>query len=186
MRPAHVCDVFFECGFPWWIGGGWAVEAAGGHSRLHEDTDVLVLRRDLDRVRTYLAEYHLWQADSGWIAPLPLRGRLRDDTSQLWLRRNAHSPWELDLLLTPTDGDDWLYKRDARIRRPLNSIGFLADDGIPYLRPEIVLLFKAKLLREKDQADFDSLLPHLSAASREFLAGALIATLPRHPWLAQC
>jgi hypothetical protein len=79
--------------------------------------------------------------------------------SQLWVRRDAHSPWLVDLLLTLTDGNDWLYMRDQGIRRPLATIGFVVDDGVKYLQHEIVLLFKAKPKRSKDEIDFD-VLPH--------------------------
>ncbi|MBJ7608812.1 MAG: amino acid transporter [Candidatus Dormibacteraeota bacterium] len=185
MLPAQVGKLFAGCGFPWWIGGGWAVEAAGGRQRAHEDTDVVVLRRDLAEVRRQLGDYHLWQARDGFIKPLARADAIGEEISQLWLRRNASSPWELDLLLTPTDGDDWLYRRENSVRRPVGSIGFLGVDGLPYLRPEIVLLFKAKLHRGKDQADFDALLPQLSAEAREFLAASLHTTLPEHPWLVQ-
>ena len=33
------------------------------------------------------------------------------------------------------------------------------DDGIPYVIPEVVLLFKAKARRAKDEADFQHALP---------------------------
>jgi hypothetical protein len=63
----------------------------------------------------------------------------------------------VDLLLTPTDGESWVFKRNDAIRRPLDSVGWVAPDGVSYLRPEVVLLFKAKLGRPKDEADFRSL-----------------------------
>jgi hypothetical protein len=37
---------------------------------------------------------------------------------------------------------------------------------VPYLLPEIVLLFKAKHRRPKDRADFDGVLPLLDRACR--------------------
>ena len=40
-------------------------------------------------------------------------------------------------------------------------------DGIPYLAPELVLLFKAKHPRQKDQADFDSYGPLMTLAQRD-------------------
>jgi hypothetical protein len=36
---------------PWWVAGGWAVDAHVGHvTRQHDDADVLVLQRDLHLV----------------------------------------------------------------------------------------------------------------------------------------
>ncbi len=48
------------------------------------------------------------------------------------------------------------------------------DDGIPYGRPEIVLLFKAKYaVRDRDQADFEAVVPRLEPERRRWLAEAL-------------
>ncbi|MBJ7594913.1 MAG: hypothetical protein JF886_08635 [Candidatus Dormibacteraeota bacterium] len=185
MAPAHVASLFSASGFRWWIGGGWAVDAVTGVTRLHEDTDVVVLRDDLAAVRRHLHDFHFWEAESGILRPLPSGESPREEVSQLWLRDDAYSPWVLDLLLTPTSGDEWLYKRDRRSRRPLASIGFERPGGIAYFRPEILLLFKAKLDRPKDYADFQALLPHLTEAARTFLVDALDISEPEHPWLSE-
>ena len=40
---------------PWWVAGGWAIDAwAGGASRAHADLEISVLRRDLAALRTHL------------------------------------------------------------------------------------------------------------------------------------
>ena len=55
--------------------------------------------------------------------------------------------------------------------------------GIPYIAPQIVLLFKAKATREKDQRDFDLAAPLLSTEAREWLAGSLRVIQPGHAWI---
>jgi hypothetical protein len=56
--------------------------------------------------------------------------------------------------------------------------------GIPYLVPEIVLLFKAKHSAEaKNQADFDAMLPLLSDDARGWLGRALLRIHPGHAWI---
>ena len=59
-------------------------------------------------------------------------------------------------------------------------------DGIPYLRPEAVLLYKAarpgRSARPKDEADFAAVSPHLAADERQWLVGALDTVYPGHPW----
>jgi hypothetical protein len=57
-----------------------------------------------------------------------------------------------------------------------------AASGVPILVPEIVLLYKAHELTEKDEADFRSALPHLTASRKAWLLGALDETTPNHPW----
>jgi hypothetical protein len=70
----------------------------------------------------------------------------------------------------------------ARLRRPLAEALATTPDGIPYLRPEIVLLLEAKDTRPKDEVDFDASLPLLDAAARRWLAAGLMLLHPDHRW----
>jgi hypothetical protein len=117
------------------------------------------------------------------LRPLLPGADLLPGREQLWVRRDAASPWLMDLLLTPAEGDDWLCKRDHRVRRPLAAVTFVAG-GVPYLRPEAVLLLKAKLDRPKDRADLAAALPLLDPADRTWLYDAVALVHPGHPWLA--
>jgi hypothetical protein len=65
------------------------------------------------------------------------------------------------------------------------AIGNSTSDGIPYLVPEIQLLYKAKGLRPKDEADFRQTLPALSLEQRDWLREALLQAHPQHPWLGR-
>jgi hypothetical protein len=89
----------------------------------------------------------------------------------------------VDVIRESWDGDSWAYRRDAAVRLPLAEAIERTVDGIPYLVPEIVLLFKAKTPREKDESDFARLLPLLDSARRKWLAAALQTAHPGHRWL---
>jgi hypothetical protein len=56
--------------------------------------------------------------------------------------------------------------------------------GLPYLAPEIVLLFKSKPMQPHDREDFRNALPALGAPARAWLRAAIAATNPYHDWLA--
>jgi hypothetical protein len=86
-------------------------------------------------------------------------------------------------MIADTNDEHWLFRRDARLFRPLTTIGLRTADSIPYLAPEIQLLYKAKKSRPKDEADFASTLPYLNRESRQWLAQALTIVHPNHPWL---
>jgi hypothetical protein len=60
----------------------------------------------------------------------------------------------------------------------------VSADGIPYLRPEICLLFKAKAVRDRDRADFEAALPRMSPAQRAWLHSALVRVHPDHDWIS--
>ncbi|MFI8371939.1 hypothetical protein [Streptomyces sp. NPDC085466] len=100
------------------------------------------------------------------------------------LRDPATGSYLLDVFREPHDGDTWICRRDESIRLPYTDIVRHTPDGIPYLAPEIVLLFKAKHLRPKDRWDFEATVPLLVPAQRETLAGLLARAHPGHPWIA--
>ena len=73
---------------------------------------------------------------------------------QTWALDRTAGCWRLDVFREPHDGDVWICRRDARIRRPYAELIRRTADGVPYLAPEVALLFKAKAARDKDRADF--------------------------------
>jgi hypothetical protein len=79
----------------------------------------------------------------------------------------------LDVLLEEAEGDSWHFRRQPSIARPLVELGAHTSRGVPFIRPEIALLYKAKHLRFKDQRDFDVSAPGLDATARAWLAAAL-------------
>lgn len=69
------------------------------------------------------------------------------------------------------------------IRRPIEEVVWYRD-GVPYLRPEVQLLLKARGRRPKDQRDFDNTLPLLDPPSLAWLGTSLASLHPEHRWLA--
>lgn len=60
-----------------------------------------------------------------------------------------------------------------------------SETGIPYLNPEIVLLYKAKNTREKDHQDFITVKDLLDNKKRQWLKSALELHEPEHKWIQQ-
>jgi len=64
--------------------------------------------------------------------------------------------------------------------------GSTTNEGVPYLRPEIQLLYKAgsSEIREKDNTDFQNTLPYLLLKEKEWLRTSLTRQFPEgHAWL---
>jgi hypothetical protein len=101
----------------------------------------------------------------------------------VWWRQHPGGPWRFDLELAAVDGDDWVYRRHPAVRRPLASVWWTDDDGLPVVAPEVQLLFKARADRPKDTADAETVVPLLSAEARTWLLGAVRAAHPDSPWL---
>lgn len=183
LSPVEVAELFAGAPFRWWIAAGWSTELGPVPRRFHDDIEIAVPRRDVADLRRWLRDYHLWDTFRDGIHYLAEREELADDRDQLWMRRDAFSPWLADLMLTPVDGDTWLYKRDARVSRPLDAVIRLGQDGVPYQRPEVSLLFKSRRRSPKDELDFAAVLPTLEAADRAWLRDAIELTEPAgHPW----
>lgn len=86
-------------------------------------------------------------------------------------------------MVIPTDGDTWLFKKDPRIRRPLEDVGDETPSGVPVLAPEIVLLHKAGLDREQDRGDLAAIRDALGVPARRWLREGIETCWPGHPWL---
>ena len=185
LTPPDVARLFAGLPVPWWVVGGWAVDAFTGWPRGHEDIDVAFLRADLPAVLAHLSpDLCVWSNLSGTLRPLRMPEDLLDGARQLWVRRDGDSPWVMDLAVTPHDGETWISPRDDRIRRPLDDATFVGADGIRYLRPELVLFMKALFARSKDTRDLHAVLPRLDDTTRRWLSEAIELVHPGHRWLA--
>jgi hypothetical protein len=176
LPPAEVAGLFSGTAVRWWIAGGRAARA-GAPARHHDDTDVAVSIDDLGALRGQLSDWDLWEAHGGTLRPLLPGDSLREQREQLWARRDAQHPWQLDLLLDRSESE-WTFKRDARIRVPWQR-ALHTVNGVPYLRPELALLHKARLDRPKDRADLAA--ARLDPDARAWLAQTL-EQLGHHSW----
>jgi hypothetical protein len=168
----------------WYVVAGWAIDLfRGAQTRDHDDIEIGVPRADFAKVRAELADYEFDVVGSGrrW----PLESSAFDNHFQTWVRQPKTDIYRLDVFRDPHDGDDWLCRRDERIRMPYVDLIRYSAEGIPYMSPEVALLFKAKGLREKDQIDFDGTLPLLDAQQRSWLKGNLEILHPSHDWIEQ-
>jgi hypothetical protein len=146
---------------PYWIAGGWAIDLAVGRvTRDHADVDVMLLERD---------KHVLWD-------------ELPEDEVQITgcdrepKRLTLHSEHLLlptEVFLAEADGTFWVHRRGAySVKRPLAGIT-RHRDGIPFLAPEVVLLFKARSKADKDQHDVETALPALDDGQRSWFQETL-------------
>jgi hypothetical protein len=184
-RPEEAQRLLASVEAPWCVAAGWAIDLfLGGQRREHEDLEIAVPRDRFDQVARALAGYELFVAGDGVVRPFAQAGHL-ETHHQTWVREPATGVWRLDVFREPSDGDTWICRRDESIRMPYSELIERTDDGIPYARPEIVLLFKAKNDRPKDDADLAAVLPRLAPARRQRLAAWLAIVHPGHRWLAE-
>lgn len=183
LEVAAVVEAFAGARFRWWIGGGRALDLFVGRSwRVHDDTDVGIARRDAGALHDLLHGWDLHVAAAGRLRPW--RGgelRAERDENNVWCRRDVGDAWMLDVTIGDGDADDWIFRRDPRVRVPWDRAVLTTSDGVPYLAPELQLLFKSRDPRPKDDVDAGEVLPALGPERQEWLAHHLP---PDHPWRA--
>ncbi|KJS52833.1 hypothetical protein VM98_28940 [Streptomyces rubellomurinus subsp. indigoferus] len=182
--PSEVAQQLAGISTPWYVAAGWALDLfRGRQTRAHGDIEIAIPAASFPEIR-YRFPGHVFDAAGS--------GRIWEDATpevlaavhQTWLRDPDTGNYLLDVFREPHDGDTWICRRDERIRLPYSDIILHTQDGIPYLAPELVLLFKAKHVRGKDQSDFDATVPHMTLAQRETLTELLARVHPGHPWSA--
>jgi hypothetical protein len=184
-----VAEVFRPLPVPWWIAGGWALDLfLGATTREHEDIDVLILRRDQSAVQERLREewelFKTHQPTPSHLAPWPRGECLDRPVDDLWVRRLESPEWSFQIMLVEAEGDRWVYKRLPSIGGSISRMGLTTSDGVPYLAPDIQLLYKAGARLQKNRDDFERLLPRLPPDRVAWLLGCLRAQYPEgHEWI---
>ncbi len=185
VQPSEGLHWLSALSVPWWVAGGWALDLfVGRQSRPHKDFDVGIRRRDIREVTARLPAWEFFEAKDGVLTPLDGGGVPRTDVNSLWGRRMGFASFEMELMLDEADETDWVFRRTAMIRRPLATAIRFNPDGVPYLSPEIQLLYKARAARAQDDADFAYIAPRLDLAARGWLQKALAVVEPGHAWLS--
>lgn len=181
MKPFEVASQLRGASFPWWIAGGWAIDLfVGEQTREHGDTDVGILRRDQQEVRRHLSYWDLWAAVEAGSLRLWGDEPLALDVRDVWCRPHPQAQWTLQLQINEADGNNWVWRRDPSVTIPISRLIHRSREGIPFLAPEVQLLWKAKMLRERDEHDFETVLPLLAPQPKDWLARHLPSG---HPWL---
>jgi GrpB-like predicted nucleotidyltransferase (UPF0157 family) len=182
-----VAQELADFGHLWHISGGWALDLYLGHvTRVHEDVDVVIARTDQPALYQHLTA-------RGWRVLTPVETRLEPWSADTHLDPQHHQVLALrdgafiDFQLSDIDATLWHYRRAPAITQPSERIGLRSANAIPFLAPEIVLLFKSQNTsgreRLKDQGDFEQVELHLQPERRAWLLQALLATDPEHAWI---
>jgi uncharacterized protein (DUF952 family) len=181
---------------PWWIAGGWALDLfLGRRTRPHADLEISILAPDQHALFEHLRGWDLRIATPAHTLETWKGDAIELPYHQVWARRGpgrpsspdafAADPTMLGFLLEQEREERWAFRRLATITRRLDEFGVVSSTGIPIVRPEVALLYKAKSPRYKDERDFDAVLPLLGDPERTWLASALDAANPDHPWRAR-
>lgn len=173
---------------PWAVAGGWALDLwLVEQTREHEDLEIAVPSAGFPEIQARLESlglevFAIEDAEAIALAPGEAPGPRGHQT---WAMDPAVQGWRMDVFREPGDAETWVYRRTGELSAPRAWATGRTAAGIPYLAPQIVLLFKAKATREKDEADFAKVAPTLSPEARDWLAAGLRVIQPGHPWIGR-
>lgn len=193
--------------------GGWAIDLfLGRQTRRHSDVDLLAYWPDRDRMIEDMKAlgFTVYEMLGGGLAH-----RITDVRVQRRIKRNIFcirqgcdlvrlkeagepeifaidfrrigqtQPDFLEFLFNDRTPEEFLYARDPSIRRDRRK-AILSTGGIPYLTPELCLLYKSTdIQREGYQQDCEQAAARMDSEQKARLAGALARLYPQgHPWIA--
>jgi aminoglycoside-2''-adenylyltransferase len=183
-RPEEVARWLAGVRAPWYVAGGWAIDLfSGKEHREHEDLEIAIPQSSFNEIVAALPDLDFFVVGDGLAWPLNQAGEVFSAHHQTWARDRSNGRWRLDVFREPAEGDIWVSRRDGRIRLPYSHLIGRTPNGIPYGRPEVILHFKAKAPRPKDEDDFATVLPLLDSRARTWLRDALSLFDPDHHWI---
>ena len=200
-----------ECGFPWAVCGGFALDLFLDKSfRTHGDMDLCVFENHREAIKTY-ALGKGWQVyefrGQGKVRPLE-DGMISDPGRNLMCVKDGcdivkfypceeagmlyhqffHTGMKefhyLEFLYNNVCANYLVLDQRNELRRELSK-SILYHNGIPYLAPEIVLLYKASDSENSAyQLDFSETYPCLNEEQKAwFVSGMNLLYPDGHPWL---
>lgn len=155
--------------FEWYLVGGIALdEFLGRRTRDHEDMDILVNFKYLERILEYFKNYKVYTARNGSLSLSALNNI--KSTDSLWIANDDKESFIIEILFFEEEAGNWIYKRDKTVRKKIEDIYFVKND-MNIIQPEIQLLYKmnSSNVREKDLYDYHNIYPVLQEGQRAWL-----------------
>ncbi|MBQ8800155.1 MAG: hypothetical protein IJZ55_11385 [Lachnospiraceae bacterium] len=197
--------------FSYAICGGFALDLFLGYeSRVHGDIDVLAFWEDREKIIIFMQSkgFCVFEMLGGGKVH-----RITDIRTQEKLRKNIFCCTKdcelvrlydteeqdvfyfdfqhiglsklnyIEFLFNEKTEDEFVYVRDNRVKRELEK-ALLKKDGIPYLSPELCLLFKSTdIEREGYQQDFELTVERLNGEQRAWFEKTIDMLYPEgHKW----
>jgi hypothetical protein len=182
-NPQELTERLATAPVQWCVIGGWALDLwLGVETRPHHDLEIALPRMQFPLLSAALSDLKPYSIRQGELCELNPGAALPAERHQARFMDPAKRVWRLDVMVDPGHADTWVYRRDERLRAPRRELmGWRG--AIPYMKPEGVLLFKARTPREKDERDFAHCLAHLPGDAARWLARCLQDFYPQHAWL---
>lgn len=183
-QPLKVASLMRGFKLDWFVAGGWAIDLfLEQETRPHEDIEIAIFRGDQLALQNYLDGWVLKKADGGVLSDWSKDEFLELPTHAIHCSGETGELRFLEVLLNETNGKEWTFRRNENVTKPLSKLHLMTNSGVRFLCPEVVLLYKSKNPRFKDERDFQATVKHLDAEAKEWLRNALSVCYSEHQWL---
>ena len=174
---------------PWAFCGGWAIDLfLDRKTRDHQDVDVALFRQDQLAAQAFLmaAGWGLEKAHDGRLSRWNVGEFIEPPLHTIWCKNSGFRPDFFEVLFNEAEGDWFRFRRKPAVTLELAKAVQQTEDGLPFLAPEIVLLYKSNNPDHAgNAADFEAVLPALERRGVVWLRQALNALDPGHAWIAR-
>jgi hypothetical protein len=184
LSVTEVMRLLANAPFAWGLAGGYAIEQFVGEPiRSHGDIDAVVFRDNQLLLQTWLQEWSLYAADPpGELREWRTGEYLPPGINDVWGHRENLQYWQIQFMFMEVTGNTWYSKR-SRLVHGLRDDLIVQYGGVPCVRVEVLLLFKSKRHRPKDDADLQKCLPKMSPSAKQWLSRHLRVSYPEgHSW----
>jgi hypothetical protein len=168
----------------WFIAAGWAIDLyLEKETRQHEDIEIAIFREDQIALQNYLEGWILKKVVNSTLSEWKQNEHLKLPIHEIHCFKENDESQSLEVLLNEIDGERWLFRRNLKITKPRSKLYLTFKLGMKFLCPEIVLLYKSKNPRTKDEKDFKAVVECLNIESKAWLKNALTICYSEHHWL---
>ena len=189
----------------WAICGGFALDLfLEKDTRTHSDIDICVFEKDREKILSYMLQNNwLVYEFRGQGKVRPLEGPLSSETGRNLMCTNGKCDivkfypceddnllWHeffhtgikefnyLEFLFNTTNEDYFVFDKQQEIKREISK-AILFNNDIPYLAPEIVLLYKSSRSENAEyHYDFEQTYSHMNAEQKMWIAKSLDILYP--------
>jgi len=181
-EPKRIAKLFEQYKGKWMIAGGWAIDLfLNKQTRNHSDIEIAIPRNEQLAIKSYLEYWRLDYIKSAKAIPW-----IKDDFLELPIHEiyGIYGGEKIEILLNELDGKKWKYRRNLKIEYPSEKTMITSKFNIPILCPEIVLLYKSKSYRKKDEDDLQNSIEMIGSENLKWLCAAIQKTHGfNHKWI---
>ena len=206
-------DVIQNANIKWAVCGGFALDLfLGREIRNHSDIDICVFEKDRDVILKYMLQnnWNLYEfRGNGKVRPLNITSSSEvgrnlmcikgecdivkfypcEDANLLWYEFFHTGIKELnylEFLFNIANEEYFIFNKEQGIQRELSK-AILFNDNIPFLAPEIVLLYKSSRSENREyHYDFEQTYPYMNDEQKEWFNQNLNVLHPDgHIWKIQ-